>query len=260
LFFFNFISIAVAAQLTAFNNMKKNMFSTLPPPPGDIELISYYEYGFGIGASYDRAFADLKRQDSHPGYSFNVTYNFNPFLPLGAEFQFGTLEGGGRTVDKDLSGRYFKNNYKAMIVRGDLLFGQLINYSGSDVLSVVKDFFIGGGIGAIGNNIVDVQRTNLIKANGSTDYVFPGRDASLNLLFTLRFGYELKLYNFFDEPRYHIALCYQHNIVIGEGLDGYNDDPRKFKNNAPDQYGQISLVFRMDFGETTVYTKFENYR
>jgi len=253
----SFISLNVEAQLYAFNKTKEMVPYV---PPSEVVLISYYDYGFGAGLSYDKAFADTKRHDSHPGFNFNFTYNFSPFTPLGVEFQFGTLSGGGRTVDKDKYGRYFKNKYKAMIVHGDMLFGQFMNYSNSDFLYAMKDCYIGVGIGVIGNNLVDVQRYNLIPANGPTDYKFPGADAGLNPLIAIRFGYELKINNSFDEPRYHITFGYQYNVTFGEGLDGYNDNPNKFKNSSPDQYGQFMIGFRMDFGDVSVYNKFENFR
>ncbi len=253
----SFISLYANAQYAFNNTNKRNLFYA---PVSDIVLITYYDYGFGVGASYDKAFADTKRHDAHPGFNFNFTYNFTPFLPLAAEFQFGTLSGGGRTVDKDAYGRYFKNAYKAMVIRADALFGSFINYSDSDVLTALKDLYVGCGAGVIGNNLVDVQRTNLIAANGPLNYTFPGKDNGLNPLVALRVGYDLKINNNFDEPRYHINIGYQYNVTFGEGLDGYNDDPKVFKNNSPDQYGQIMLVFRMDFGQTSVYSKYEGLR
>jgi hypothetical protein len=33
---------------------------------------NYYEWGIGGGIGYGRAYADTKRQDSHPIYNFNI--------------------------------------------------------------------------------------------------------------------------------------------------------------------------------------------
>jgi len=46
-----------------------------------------------------------------------------------------------------------------------------------------------------------------------------------------------------------------HNIVFGEGLDGYDDPTSKFKNNATNQYRQFMIGFKYFFGTTVSYNK-----
>jgi hypothetical protein len=72
---------------------------------------NYYEFGVGLGGSYGKAQADLKKQDYHPAFNLNFVYNYSPYLPITAEFQKGTFSGGGRNRSEDLSGRYFTNSY-----------------------------------------------------------------------------------------------------------------------------------------------------
>src|SRR6185295_10764919 len=95
---------------------------------------------------------------------------------------------------------------------------------------------MGTGFGFISNNLV-TQRTS------PTDptYVFPGSDNGLNIMVPIRFGYEIKIMNAFGEPFIRIDLGYIHNVVFGNGLDGYADPASHFKNNFPDQYRQISF-------------------
>ena len=52
----------------------------------------------------------------------------------------------------------------------------------------------------------------------------------------------------------YIALNLEH-FAFGEGLDGYDDPSSKFKNNAIDQYRQITIGFKYFFGNVTSYNK-----
>jgi hypothetical protein len=130
----------------------------------------------------------------------------------------------------------------------------VIDYSESDVLNILKNFYFGTGVGIFFNNNT-VQRTNVILANGSSSYVFPGNNSGINITTPLRFGYEFKFYNEYEEPYMAIDLGYVHNLVFGEGLDGYNDPSNKFKNNATDQYRQITIGVRFNFGNVTSFNK-----
>jgi hypothetical protein len=222
---------------------------------------NYYEWGAGFGASYGRGFDDLNRQVWHPGGSLNLTYNYSPYVPMSVELQFGTLEGGGRTPDKDEFGRYSKNNYKAFVFHADLQMGEIIDYDNNGFLNAIKNLYIGTGIGAISNSMKDIQRTNIYLYNGPATYVFPGKNKSVNLMVPLRLGYEFKIFDDYDQVGYTITLGYQHSYTFGEGLDGYNDNTQKFKNNAPDQFAMFTIGFKYNFGNTVSYTKLvRNFR
>jgi hypothetical protein len=71
----------------------------------------------------------------------------------------------------------------------------------------------------------------------------------------LRVGYEFKVFDDYNEPSWAIDVTYIHSLAFGEGLDGYNDPPSKFKNNAIDQYRQISIGFTYYFGTVVSYNK-----
>lgn len=215
---------------------------------------NYKEFAVGLDISYERGYTNVNRQDNNIGESLNFTYNYSPYIPITAELQFGKLSGGGLTVDKDPYGRQYVNQYEGLIVHGDFQMGEIIDYSESDVLNALKNFYIGSGVGIIFNNNTD-QRTNVIAANGPLTYVFPGKDNSINITIPLRFGYEFKIYNDYEEPYMAIDIGYVHSLVFGEGLDGYNDPESKFKNNASDQYRQITIGVKFSFGNVTSYNK-----
>jgi hypothetical protein len=138
--------------------------------------------------------------------------------------------------------------------------GEVIDYSTSDFANFCKNFYFGTGIGVVFNNNT-VQRTNVyygesgLPNNGPSTYVFPGTNSSVNLDIPLRFGYELKFYNDWTEPFMAVDIGYVHSLVFGEGLDGYNDPPQIFKNNATNQYRQITIGVKFMFGNISAYNK-----
>ncbi|MDB5109499.1 MAG: hypothetical protein JWR67_613 [Mucilaginibacter sp.] len=213
------------------------------------------EYNFsklaiGFGMSSIRGYTNLNKQDDHFAENINLTYFYSPYVPIAVELQSGTLSGGSIITDKDK--RQYTNNYKALIFHGDLQLGQIVDYQYNGFLNFAKNFYVGSGFGFIQNNN-KVQRYSL---NDPT-YPFPGKDNSIDFMVPLRVGYEIKFYNFFHEPFMMIDIGYVHNIAFGEGLDGYNDSSARFRNNAPDQYRQISVGVKFAFGNRTSYTKLE---
>ncbi|QEC76526.1 hypothetical protein [Mucilaginibacter ginsenosidivorax] len=222
---------------------------------------NYYEFGAGISASYGKAEADLKKQDYHPAVSLNFVYNYSPFLPITAELQKGTFSGGGALKSQDFSGRYFTNSYFSFNVHGDLQAGEILDYSDSWVLDRIKGLYIGTGIGFIYNNMTRIERFNRFPENGvvypdpNSGEGFQGKNNSLNIIIPIRLGYEFKIFDDYDQPRYGIDISVQHYFAPGEGLDGYNDPTSKYKNNATDQYTFVTVGFKYNFGNTTSYVK-----
>ncbi|WP_261382341.1 porin family protein [Mucilaginibacter achroorhodeus] len=219
--------------------------------------LNYAAFGIGVSISRNRPYADTKRVDDNMSYAVTGNYFFTPYVPIGLEFQFGTLSGGGRTRELDAYGRTYKNDYKALLLHMDVQLGEVINYQGNTFLNLVKNFYAGAGLGGIYNNMADIQRENLFIENGAIGekHGFEGKDSGLNFMVPLRFGYEFKIYNGYDQPNIRLDIGYQHNLTFGEGLDGYNDPSTKFKNNALDQYRQITVGIKVNFAGERSYDK-----
>lgn len=217
---------------------------------------NYYEWGIGGGAFWERGYTNITTQFNHPGFNLNAVYNYNPYLPVEAEIQIGELSGGGLGPGNTLApkldpyGREYTNHYKAIIFHADFQLGAGIDYSDSWILNIVKNFYAGTGFGFISNTNV-VQRTSVVDPT----YVFPGHSNSLDLMWPIRVGYEFKIWDAYNQPAFAIDLGYVHNFAFGEGLDGYDDPPSKFKNNAIDQYRQICFTFKYYFGRVVSYNK-----
>jgi len=215
---------------------------------------NYKEFGIGLDVFSEIGFTNVQKQYRHIGQSLNFVYNYSPYIPVTAELQFGHLSGGGLTPALDKYGRQYVNNYEGLVIHADFQLGEVIDYSQNDLLNILKNFYFGSGGGIIFNSNT-VQRTNIYPWNGTTNYVFPGSNSSINLTVPLRFGYEFKLYNDFEEPYMTIDIGYTHNLVFGEGLDGYDDPSNKFKNNATNQYAQIVVGLKFNFGNVTSFNK-----
>ena len=218
--------------------------------------LNYYETGIGAGFSYQRGYTNITRQYSQFGVNGNYIYFFNPYFPIEAETQIGRLSGGGSLPSQDQFGREYHNLYGAIILHGDIMLGVVIDYDDSRILNVLKNFYGGIGLGALYNNN-HVTRYSIYRPPYPQPgyYKFPGEDRGLNLTIPLRFGYQFKIYYADNIPRFFVDIGYIHSVVVGEGLDGYDDPATKFKNNAPDQYRQINITFKFSFGNFISYNK-----
>lgn len=213
---------------------------------------NFAPYGFQAEASSVHAFDDFKKNFNNKAFSILGVYNYSPYLPIAAELQFGQLSGGSNSNKAiDPYGRQSTNSYKAFLLHADIEAGELIDYGDNFILNILKNFYIGTGIGLISNHMDFVQRADPYNPG----YTFPGQNSSIEFILPLRFGYEIKFYNAYDEPAFAINLGYRHNITFAEGLDGYNDPTLKFKNNAPDQYRQITFGVKINFGYVQAYNK-----
>ncbi|MBC7401490.1 MAG: hypothetical protein H7289_16245 [Mucilaginibacter sp.] len=215
---------------------------------------NFSHFGIGFFGSYNKPYADLKQANRGKTYNITGYYNLTPYVPLGLEVQFGNISGG--SILTDVAKRQYENHYLAVIVHGDIALGEIMDYDGNFFLKFAKDLYIGTGFGMINNNMAFIQRTNLIATGYPIGgYTFPGQDASANLIVPIRFGYEFKIYNAYDEPFIGLNIGYIHNMTWGEGLDGYTDPASGFKNNSQDQYSQIVVGIKINFGTVAPYTK-----
>jgi hypothetical protein len=216
---------------------------------------NYGRYGLGLSVGLTRPYADLKTANDGKSFSIAGYYNLTPYIPIGLELQSGDLSGG--SIETDTHKRQFKNQYLALIAHGDFTLGEVIDYDNSFFMRLFKDIYFGTGVGLISNKMAFIQRTNLnpSEAYPVGTYTFPGTDRSLELLVPLRFGIDLKIYSNYSEPFMSVNIGYVHNITWGEGLDGYTDPSSGFKNNSPDQYRQIVVGVKFNFGSTVPYNK-----
>ena len=210
---------------------------------------NYAEWGFGVSYSSIKPYSDLRQNNVDKSYSAQVYYNYSPYLPFAFEVQSGKLSGGNDITDP--SHRYFSNNFLSFNVHGDLQLGEIMDYDGSFFLSVFKGLYMGTGVGFTLNNITSIRRNAL----DDPTYVFPGKNNSINAIIPVRFGYEVKFFNYDDEPFMSLNIGYIHNLTFSEGMDGYDDPSNKFKNNSQDMFRQITVGVKINIGNTVSYIK-----
>jgi hypothetical protein len=209
---------------------------------------NYNLFGFGGNISAVYPYTDLAIGKNTNAFNITAYYNLTPYVPIGLEYQMGTLSGGD--VEADVHGRAYTNKYKAVILHADLYMGQLIEYNFSTFQHIIKDIYIGTGVGLINNNLTDI-----VRVQPGTGYIFPGKDKSTGIMVPMRVGYEFRINNNFGEQFMGINIGYITNVTWGEGLDGYSDPPKDFKNNAPDLYRQIIVGVKFNFGPMRSFYK-----
>lgn len=230
----------------------------------------------GVGYTNVTAKTDVPYQTSNPSVNFNFNYNYTPYTTFSLEYEFGRLSGGyGDFYEKASKGlnatdanyplliaaipvaykmidpfmRYYYNNYQSIAVHGDVQLGEFIDYeNGGFIANVVKNVYVGTGVGMLYNNITSVNRFN-----ADSTRTYGGSDRSNNVFVPVRVGYQFKIYNSYDEPSISVHLGYQMNYVFGYGLDGYSDP--QFTNRDFERFGGFSVGIKFNFGDVTSYRK-----
>lgn len=205
-------------------------------------------YGFspvdiGFGFGYNKTYADAETVKSTASAHLNIGYNFTPFTNFVVEYQNGKLSGGDAANTR--SGRQFTNSYNAVAFRMQFQAGEFYDYSKNPFYNALKNFYVGGGVGVVFNNITEINRESLQLIGYATD----GKDKSEELYIPVRVGYEFKLYNKYDEPSVKIDVGYQHQFIMGDNLDGFEAG----KQN--DRFSQIFLGIKFGLGSPTSYRK-----
>ncbi|RVU00105.1 hypothetical protein EOD41_14185 [Mucilaginibacter limnophilus] len=199
---------------------------------------------FGLAGSANFVFGDAETIKATPSGSVSLNFNpASPFVNYIAEVQFGRLAGGDSV--RNVSGRQFKNNFTAYIIRAQVQAGEFIDYSHSPMLNVLKNVYLSAGAGLVSNSISEISRTTAEERG----YPSPGKNNSTEFFVPLRAGYELKIYNAYNEPTLKIDLAYQWNLMYEDNLDGIDAGRRK------DIWGQVSLGVKIAIGSSTSYRK-----
>jgi len=204
---------------------------------------NYAQYDLGFSAALNYAYTDAETVKGTAAAHLHFTYNQTPFLNHIAEVQIGRLAGGDSLLT--LSGRQFKNGYTAISFRTQIQAGEFLNYERNVVFNALKNVYASGGIGVIYNNITEINRQSLY----IPDFYSSGRNNSTEFFVPLKFGYEFKIFNSYDEPAIKVDLGYQYNLVLGDQLDGINSGNRK------DVYTQFVLGVKFAIGGFTSYRK-----
>jgi len=207
----------------------------------------YAQYDLGLGLDINKVYGDAQTVVSSKSAHFNFNYNAGPYINYIIEVQTGVLQGGDSL--KTTTGRQFKNDFTAVMFRGQLQMGEIIDYAESPFANAFKNLYVSSGVGFVVNHITDINRAS-IKTPG---FYTPGELNSNQILIPARIGYEFKVFNSYNEPSFKIDLGYQYNFVLGDSLDGFT------AGNQKDAYSQYSIGIKLAIGGVTSYRKQIHY-
>ncbi len=238
---------------------------------------NYAQWGLGTGVSYLSGSTNVHTESSHPAINFNLTFNASPYIAVTGDYQFGRLSGGyneyfpkavaalditsptygvmlqGLKTTYDILDPYhlsYTNNFQMINLHVDVQAGEFMDYAGDSFLNkAIKNIYVGTGIGLVFNNISD----NNSRLSPDSTYYIGGQDVSQNVVIPLRVGYQFKIYNDYDMPYLLVELGYQHNWVLGYGLDGYADPLVVTKTF--EQFAGFHVGIKFNFGTITSYRR-----
>lgn len=208
---------------------------------------NYAQYDLGASVGFNSFSGDVVTPKSTKSVNFNFNYNQTPYLNYIFEFQSGKLAGGDST--KDALGRQFAADYTYYAFRVQLQAGEIIDYSQSKLANAFKNLYVGAGIGIVYSNITEINRYSRLMPG----YYTPGENSANQLFIPARIGYELKIYNNYQQPEFKIDVGYQYNLVFGDELDGFK------AGNHNDAYSQFTIGVKYSIGGVTSYRKPINF-
>jgi hypothetical protein len=198
---------------------------------------SVYDVGFSAGLN--AVHADIKPTKTTPSVNINLTYNATPFTNFVFEAQLGRFAGGDSVKT---GGPQFTSTFSAFVFRGQLQFGEFINYDGNQVANGFKNLYVSVGAGYLVNHISAINRTN----SAVPGFYFPGQD-NINVPFIpLRLGYEFKIFNKYQQPSFKIDIAYQYAYVFNDNVDGFTSGTNK------DAFTQFSIGVKFALGGNVV--------
>jgi hypothetical protein len=207
----------------------------------------FSRYDVGISAGFNTVYGDELPQKTTPSVNFTFTYNQTPFTNFVFEVQIGRMAGGDSLISP---GRQFTSNFNSYIFRGQLQFGEFVDYSENPIMNGIKNFYVSAGIGYAVTHITGISRYSAQIPGLYT----AGENFSKEPFLPLRIGYEFKFFNKYQQPSVKIDLGYGYNYIFGDNLDGYS------WGKGNDGYSQFSIGVKFAIGtEVISYRKQIHY-
>ena len=197
---------------------------------------NYSQFDVGTSVGFNQVYGDAAPQKTTASINFNFTFNATPYTNFVFEAQLGRLEGGNSL--KTATGRQFTNDFSAYIFRGQLQFGEFLDYDHNSFLNAVKNFYVSAGVGYVVNNIKQINRNSILVPGTYT----PGLDKSNEPFLPIRIGYEFKLFNKYEQPSFKVDVAYGVNFIGGDNLDGFT------AGTHDDIYTQFSIGVKFAIG------------
>ena len=209
----------------------------------------FSQYEGGVAVGINTVSGDAQTKITTESIHFNVTYNTTPFVNFVFETQLGKLRGGDSL--KTSTGRYFNNDFTSFIFRGQLQFGEFLDYSNSQFNNAIKNLYLSLGVGLVINRIGQVNRYSI---NKTPQVYTPGITRSNEPFIPFKIGYEFKVFNKYQQPAFKVDLGYEYNLVLSDNLDGFT------AGSHYEVYSQFIIGFKFALGGAiTSYRKQIHY-
>ena len=199
---------------------------------------NFSHYDVGVAAGFNTVYGDELPAATTPSANFNFTYNQTPFTNFVFEAQIGRMAGGDSLAT---TGRQFTSSFTSFIFRGQLQFGEFVDYSNSSLMNGIKNLYVSAGIGYVVSHITSISRYP-----SAIPGYYAGQNNSQQPFLPLRLGYEFKFYNQYEEPTFKVDIGYGYNYIFGNNLDGYT------YTHSNDAYSQFSIGVKFSIGSEVV--------
>ena len=223
----------------------------------------FYNIAIGVNAGITTAFTDLNYKsgefkenkkslmtDRAMSFGGSLDYYFTPFLNAGVEYNINQLKGG-----PDSHNRQFVADFSSIEIRGGAALGQFVDYTYNDILYMLRGLNLSLGYGIInGKNNVH----NFNNPDGKT----PSRQHANDIgksefknvsMVPITIGYNFVFYNQYDEQKILLGINYKTVFTSSDDINGFNDNPKIFKNKAKDHYSVFGVSLKYMFGPRSLY-------
>jgi hypothetical protein len=183
-------------------------------------------------------------------YAGSLDYYFTPFITAGIEYNSVELKDG-----TDKYNRAFVANLTSIEVKGTVAVGQFIDFSYSPFLYNLRNFNASLGLGFISgkNNVADFGSGLFPSRQHANDF---GKSTYSGVVSVpAAIGYNLNIYDAYQEVRLVLGVNYKINFTFSDDIDGYNDNPAMFENNSNDVYTTLGVSIKYLFGPKGLYFK-----
>ncbi len=196
---------------------------------------TFKKLAIGLEGGSTHHWGDLTVVDIKKHFGATADYYLTPYIPVGFEFQRGTLVGS----ELQQPFRKFRNHYHSYIVTGQLHLGEFIyrntttyNSKREFVFNMLKGGFVGTGFGVMVHKHIRAFR------NPKDESTF-GLDRTAEYIFPVSIGWDSSGF----ENRLIAGIKGQLYFVQGDNMDAYH-----IKNSHNDVYGTVALTLKYRFG------------
>lgn len=190
-------------------------------------------------------------------FGASLDYYFTPFITGGIEYNMVQLKDG-----TDKHNRAFISDFSSIEIRGNVAAGQFIDFSYSPFLYAIRNVNASIGLGFISgkNNVSDYNPTLSVDDPTSFPRRMHANDIGKSefsgvLSVPLTIGYNINLYNAYQEVKFVVGFNYKTVFTMSDDIDGFNDDPATFQNTSKDVYTTFNVSLKYLFGPTSLYFK-----